>query len=292
MATDRKIYIPLLSGKDMAKSDFDFTERELVMLKTPPSHGDLTFFHPCYGPKRYNTIEEATRIVGRLRIATMTEVVSILSFYSDLRREDYREIEDLMNSRYLWTSTGILPSTSGRGIYIQDRVESKSKQQQAEGLAHMEESQLVKRLEANDPNIRFTSRAYKTGIMTSRELSENELFITLTSKASAKAIAKMVNKSKKDVHFDDNHSKYNNGKIYTLHSSKDYFRIETSTGNSFGYAFLVVDPSYGNKVGDLESKPKQLQEHIAKEKAKQEVVFRNAMENEKFRKEWESFFKK
>jgi len=276
----------------MVKTDFDFTERELIMLKTPPSHGSLTFFHPCYGPKRYNTIEEATRSVGGLRIATMTELVSILSFYSDLRREDYREIKDLMKSRYLWTSTGILPSTRGEGVYVQDRVESKVKGG-GEGLAHMDESELVKRLEANDPNVRFASNSYKAGTMTPSELSKNELFIALTNEASAKAMAKIASRIKKDVYFDEPRKNNNDGLVYTITlSSRNSFCIDTCTGNLFGYAFLVADPSYSKEGEDLESKPKQLQEYISREKAKRDIEWKKLMENKEFRNSWDSLFKR
>ena len=144
---------------------------EKIKLTTTHNGEDLTFLYPAYGPYIYASVKELIE-QDNLKPATMAETVSLVhaAFNSDDQYSN--EIKDIMKKRWLWAFTGTL--VTPRGEYIQDNPETR------EGMPFMEESELVKKLESNDPSVRLVPFNYKTGEMTSLELVKNPYVIALT----------------------------------------------------------------------------------------------------------------
>tara|TARA_Y100000310_G_scaffold321614_1_gene379515 strand:- start:1675 stop:2496 length:822 start_codon:yes stop_codon:yes gene_type:complete len=273
----------------MAKKNFEwyqqFTEREMIPLETSPSHGNLTFLYPCYGPKRYDVIHDAAQNVGGVRISTFEETSFILS---SLAKEHSSEIRELMRERWLWTSTGLLPSQNGKGVYIQDRT--KVHGPLGSGRPHMDESELTKRLKLEDSEVRFVPFGYKTKNMKRDEFLENELIVRAATKPAAERLVGFIGRSRKDVYIRDTHiGPYDNGHVITLHSPNNHtynrFEIDPSNGNMYGCAFLV--PTEECHRENLTIKSEEFKAYMKNKEAESEAILKKWTESQK---EGEGFF--
>ena len=150
---------------------------------------DLTFIHPSYGPNDYANVGNSIEQAG-LRRPTMAETASLV--YTTFNSDDKysKEIKDLMEKIWLWAFTGSLYIP--RGVYIQDDPEIRNR------MPFMEESDLVKRLEANDKNVRFVPFGFKTESMTSRELEKNPYVIALAGEEGASKLAEVADKHRNE----------------------------------------------------------------------------------------------
>jgi len=154
-------------------------------LTTTHNGQDLTFLHPVYGPGTYANVGLGIEKAG-LKKPTMAETASLVhaAFNSDDRYSS--EIKDIMENAWLWAFTGTLYAP--QGAYIQDNPEIRN------GMPFMEESELVKKLEANDPSVRFVQFGYPTGDMISLELAKNDYVIALAGKEGAEKLAQVADK--------------------------------------------------------------------------------------------------
>ncbi len=149
---------------------------------------DLTFLHPAYGPDTYANVKEAIE-QDNLKPATMAETASLVHSAFNSDDEYSEEIKQIMKDRYFWAFTGNL-YLPNKGAYIQDNPETR------DGMPFMEESNLVKRLEADDSSVRFVPFGYQTGEMTSLELAKNPYIIALAGEEGAEKLAEIADKHK------------------------------------------------------------------------------------------------
>jgi hypothetical protein len=102
-----------------------------------------------------------------------------------LRKEANEGGENLtgvLKSQSLWAFNGLL-YVPNKGVYIEDRPTIKR------DFVTMNESDLLKRLESNDPSVRFVPFGFKTGSMSPAELAENEFARALAGEEGAYNLA-------------------------------------------------------------------------------------------------------
>ena len=96
-----------------------------------------------------------------------------------------------MKDGRLWAFTGSLYFP--KGAYVQNNPETR------DGMPFMEESDLIKRLEANDTSVRFVPFGYETREMTSLKLAKNPYVIALAGEEGAEKLAEVADKHKKHM---------------------------------------------------------------------------------------------
>jgi len=165
-------------------------EGERTKLLVPHENGRTTFLRTHKDPEIHPYFEVQRKGDSNLITPpTMAETISLIygafnsnNFYS-------REIRDMFTRRRIWGFTGNL-FVPDEGVYIQDSPEI------CDGKLVMNKSDLVKKLEANDKNVRFVPFGYKIGDQTPRELRENQYILALAGEEGAEKLAKIANKHK------------------------------------------------------------------------------------------------
>ena len=163
-------------------------EEGQTKLYVPHQNSTLTFIHPYHGPHTYANVASSIEQAG-LSTPTLAETVSLVhaAFHSDDKYST--EIQQLMKSNWLWGFTGI-HYVPHKGAYIQDHPSIKN------GMLFMQESELVKKLEAQDPTVRHVPFGYKTESMSSLELAKNSFVQALAGAEGADKLAEIADKHK------------------------------------------------------------------------------------------------
>ncbi len=117
---------------------------------------------------------------------TMAEVASILhaTLVKNPNSPYSKEIESVFPN-FLRVFNGIL-YVPNEGAYIQDRPEVKDEK------IIMDKNQLIKKLEAHDPSVRFVPFGFKKAELEPEELAENKFIIALASKEGAEKLADLA----------------------------------------------------------------------------------------------------
>ena len=150
---------------------------------------NLTFIHPPFGPDNYSNVEDQIKAAKEIKLErpTMTQTASLVNTAFNSEDKYSNEIKEIMRTNWLWAFTGIL-YVPKEGAYIQDLPEVKN------GKPFMEKSDLVKKLEENDPSVRFVPFGFKINEMTPRELAKNKFIIGLTGEEGADKLAETAGK--------------------------------------------------------------------------------------------------
>ena len=155
-------------------------------LTVTHNNKDLTFVHPAYGPGTYADVKSAIE-QDKLKGPTMAETASLIYASFDSSNRYSTEIKDIMGNAWLWAFTGTLYIPK-KGAYIQDNPEIRN------GMPFMEESGLIKKLEARDSSIRFVRFGYQVGEMNPLKLAKNPYVIGLVGEEGAEKLAKVSDK--------------------------------------------------------------------------------------------------
>lgn len=161
-------------------------EEGRTRLITSHNNQDLVFLHPRYGPGTYANVGSEIEGDGLYR-PTMAEIASLVhgAFNSD---DTYSKgIKKTMKDHWLWGFTGIL-YVPEKGAYFQDDPETKG------GMPFMDESELVKRLEAGDSSVRHVPFGFKTGSQSPIELARNPFIIGLVGQEGAGKLGEVADK--------------------------------------------------------------------------------------------------
>jgi len=156
-------------------------------LTTEHNGKDLTFLYPPYGPGIYNSIKAGILKDG-LSLPSMAKTASLLHTAYNSDDKYSKEIKQIMNSIGLWAFDRDL-YIPNKGVYMYP-----------EPLDSIlpDESELVKRLEANDPSVRFIPFGFKTGEMSSLALSKHPYIIAKAGDEGAEKLAEVAGKFKHD----------------------------------------------------------------------------------------------
>src|SRR3989338_10437682 len=147
---------------------------------------DLTFIHPHFGPDTYANVGSQIEQAGLIR-PTISEITSLAhtSYNSD---DNYsKKIQKLMKDYWLRGFTGSL-YVPNKGAFIQDDPQIRN------GMPFMDESELVRKLEANDPSVRFVPFGFKVEEMTPTHLAENKYVQALVGEEGAEKLAEIADK--------------------------------------------------------------------------------------------------
>lgn len=157
-------------------------------LYVPHLDRELTFIHPYKGPSTYAKLAKQLD-KDNLQRPTASQNSSLIYSAWAAQKESpneqfSKEIISLLKSNWLACFTGnhYVPN---EGVYIQETPKIK------EGRVLMEKSDLVKRLEANDPSVRFIPFGYKIGEQSALELERNPYVIGLIGEEGAQKLAEV-----------------------------------------------------------------------------------------------------
>ena len=194
MITNRRIYKLPNIAKIMAKPDYKIT-RERTEMQIFHEDRNLTFIFPAKGPGSYAGVQEQIT-KDRLKAPNFAETASLVyTAYKNSNEPEFKNVLDILNKEGLWAFTGNLYIPKGKGDYqngviIQDNPQIKN------GRIFMDESELVKKLEANDKSVRFVPFGFKIGEHSVDELEKNAYVIGLAGEEGAEKLAEIAGKYK------------------------------------------------------------------------------------------------
>jgi len=164
----------------------------------------ITFVHPSYGRDTYANVGLQIEQADLIR-PTMSQITSLAhaSCNTNYPIEGRLTTEEERQERYakeikqmMWDALNLGFTGShyvpNKGAYIQDDPQIRN------GMPFMEESELVRKLEANDPSVRFVPFGFRVGKMTPAQLAENEYIRGLVGDEGAEKLAEMASKHRND----------------------------------------------------------------------------------------------
>jgi hypothetical protein len=149
---------------------------------------DLTFVHPA-NKGTYASVQGQIQEAG-LEAPTMAQTASLVQDAFNSEDKYSQGIKKIMKDNWLWGFTGNL-YVPNKGVYVQDNPEVRN------GMPFMDESELVEKLEAEDPSVRFVPFGYKTENMSALDLAKNEYIIALAGEEGADKLAQVADKHKR-----------------------------------------------------------------------------------------------
>ena len=193
-------------------------------LRVPHKDGILSFATPAFSNGGYVSI--GMRILdAKLELPTIEQTASLVHAAWQDPDETYQAdiISKLMTNYWFWGFNELL-YVPGKGVYIRDRPEVKK------GRAVMNKSELVKKLEAGDPSVRFVPFGYKMGVQSYGELAKNPFIQALAGEEGAEKLAEVAGKYKNKPYV----SSYKLEEVNRLTS-----RVATLGSDSIGVGFYL-----------------------------------------------------
>ncbi|HIH17208.1 MAG TPA: hypothetical protein HA282_05120 [Nanoarchaeota archaeon] len=168
--------------------------RGVTYLDVPHKDGILSFATPAFDHGSHVSLRK--RILdAKLELPTMEQIASFLhEAWQDPKEEYSRSMISKLGTNFLLTFNGLL-YVPNEGVYIQDRPEIVWEQMpNSDHFWHkvsMERSDLDKKLEANDPSVRFVPFGYKMGVQSYGELASNPFVQALAGEEGAEKLARV-----------------------------------------------------------------------------------------------------
>ena len=148
--------------------------------RTELSTDNRTFIYPALGPGNYEQVREQIDAAG-LQRPTMADTADLVhtAFHSDDKYS--QEIRDIVKDRRLWAFERNLYVP--KGVYIYPEPDNGRP---------LNESELVERLEASDPSVRFVHFGFEIGEMRPMQLAKNDYVIALAGEEGADKLAEVA----------------------------------------------------------------------------------------------------
>ena len=185
---------------------------KLYLRKIPHEKGELSFQHPAF-KGTYGNVAKAIDKVG-LKRPNSFETASLV--YNAFQNKDGKyesEIISILKNNWLWEFTGnlYLPKSNGpTGVSQRDDFIKPSSGEEINngvildldsqnlkfenGKLVMDKNSLIKKLQSNDPLVKFVSFDYKIEKQSSLELSKNLYIVARYGEEGAEKIAKVADK--------------------------------------------------------------------------------------------------
>ena len=158
-------------------------QRGFIELIVPYKDSELTFVYPAKGPNTYIEVGNQIEQSGLIR-PTSEETVHLvhLAYFDDNVKDEpeFNDIRGIMKNKWFWEFTRNLWVEDG--VYVYDNRDGKL----------VDESDLIKKLEANDRSVRFVPKGFKLGEQTSEELAKNPYIIARYSEEGAEKLAEVA----------------------------------------------------------------------------------------------------
>jgi len=169
-------------------------EKGYTKLTVPHKDKEITFAYPAF-KGTYTNVAEAIKKEG-LILSTSGQTASLVYDASQNKEGKYEsEIIKILKDNWLWEFTGnlYLPKSDdevNNGVILEDNPMIQN------GKLIMDKNSLVKRLQENDPSVRFVPFGYKTGEQSSRNLEKNLYIIARYGEEGAQKIAEVADSYK------------------------------------------------------------------------------------------------
>ena len=170
----------------MPKANNDYKiSRGKTLIEVPHEGSNITFGCKLHGPDSYACVGMSILMDGLAR-PTMAQTASLLhaAYLSKQIEPEFSLIKSKLERNLLWAFTGWL-YVPAKGIYIEDNPKTPNR------MPTMNESELIKKLEASDKSARFVPFGFLTGEMTPRELAKNHYLIRLAGEEGAEKLAEV-----------------------------------------------------------------------------------------------------
>ncbi len=157
-------------------------------LDVNSKQGVVSFVAPAFGPGTYAGVNLQILEAGLIQ-PTMGQTAELANGAWQNPKEKYSsDVIQKLRSNWLWAFNGLLYAPN-EGIYIQDRPEVRN------GRVFMDKSDVVKKLGAKDPSVRFVPfGTFKREAQSSLELSKNPFIQALAGEEGADKLAQVADK--------------------------------------------------------------------------------------------------
>ena len=153
----------------------------------------LVSVYPAKGPGTYAGVAQEIINAG-LALPRGPETASLVgAAFNDLSNRYFKEIKQLMDNRWLWVFTRNL-CVPQKGVYLYDLCVPQKEVYFHDRTDNLDESELVKRLEAEDKSVRFVPFGFKVGEQTALDLAKNSYVVALFGEEGAEKLAKASEK--------------------------------------------------------------------------------------------------
>ncbi|MCL5730046.1 MAG: hypothetical protein M1165_00565 [Candidatus Pacearchaeota archaeon] len=170
----------------------------ITYLTVPHEGGKTTFQYPAFGGYIGDIAESIDR--AGLRRSSSPETASLVYDASKNPKGKYEsEVLKILNERWLWEFTGNLylpKSDKKEDKDVNNGVIIEYNPQIENNRAVMNRNSLVRRLNNNDPNVKFVPFGFKTGEQSFSELGKNPYIIARYGEEGAEKIAEVASKYK------------------------------------------------------------------------------------------------
>ena len=166
---------------------------EKTYLREVPHEGrELTFQYPAFRGTYGNVAKQIDK--ENLKRPNSAETASLVrDAFQNSQGQYESEIIKILKDRWFWEFTGNL-YTPKSNAEINNGVILENNPQIANGRLNMNKQSLVKRLQENDPLIKFVPFGFKTGEQTVLELERNPYIVARYGEEGAQKIAEVASK--------------------------------------------------------------------------------------------------
>ncbi len=162
------------------------------LTKIPHEGGKLTFQYPAFKGTFGDVAEQIDK--EWLKRPTSPEIASLVyDAWKNPKGEYESEVLDILRKNWIWEFTGnfYLPKSNDE---INNGVIIEYNPRVVNGRLSMDKNYLVKRLNENDPNVRFVLFGYKIEGQTPKELEKNPYIVARYGEEGAEKIAEIASK--------------------------------------------------------------------------------------------------
>ncbi|MBI2663705.1 hypothetical protein HYX15_04210 [Candidatus Woesearchaeota archaeon] len=151
-------------------------------IDIPHNNSIITF---VYDKRCQGAYSHATDFIlrNKLKLPTMAETSSLVLQAFLSYEPEFIDIVNIMKNTYIWAFTGILYAP--KGVYFEDNPKMKDE------MPYMKEDDIIKKLEKNDPSVRFVPYGYNTEYMSPSELERNPFILGLAGGEGAAKLAEI-----------------------------------------------------------------------------------------------------
>ncbi len=162
-------------------------EKGVDYVDVPYKDSSISFRAKPFGPDTYANLDQQIKKAHLLRPTAAQTIALVHAAWHDPQGKYAQEIIQRLRERFFWAFNGLLYEPQDKGVYIQARPTL------TKGRVIMDRNNLVKRLEAQDPSVRFVPFVdYKTGEHTPSALAENKFVQALATLEGAEKLAKIA----------------------------------------------------------------------------------------------------
>ena len=166
------------------------------LTEIPHEGRKLTFQYPAFRGT-YGSVAESIDKEGLQRPISSETASLVYDAFQNEKGEYESQIIDILKDAWIWEFTGnlYLPKSNeevSNGVILENNPDISTNRR-----LNMNKQSLVKRLQSNDPLVKFVPFGYKTGEQNLIELQENPYIVARYGEEGAQKISEVASKYKK-----------------------------------------------------------------------------------------------